>query len=173
MAHARRRRHRPKASPRRPSQAKSRVPERRLARQKQARAARFSGPVCAVIAAITIGVGIGICYGNLGRAVKAPGEAYQTDDATGSWYRYVMPGVEARRVTLLRLRQIRAALLEYSLAYGGSAPAKLEELVSEGLLRQAALEDGWEEPFLYDPAAQGEARVRSQHLEQAAGQEAP
>ena len=173
MARQRRRRHRAKAPRRAPPQAKRSAARASSARPKRARSERFSGPVCAVIAAITIGVGIGICYGNLGRAVKVPGEAYQTTDASGPWYRYVLPGVEARLVTLRHLRQVRAALLERSLELGGALPERLEVLVDEGRIPKTALEDGWEEPLLYECQKDGSWQVRSCRLEQKAEETEP
>ena len=173
MARQRRRRYRAKAPRRAPPQAKRPAARAPSARPKRARSERFSGPVCAVIAAITIGVGIGICYGNLGRAVKVPGEAYQTTDASGPWYRYVVPGVEARLVTLRHLRQVRAALLERSLELGGALPKRLEELVAEGRIPKSALEDGWEEPLRYEFQPDGTWQVSSCHLEQESEEDEP
>lgn len=147
-----------------PKRARRRRRTSRAELRQQVRQARFSGVVCAVIAAVTIGVGIGVWFGNLGRAVKVPGEAYQTDDASGPWYRHVVPGSEARALTRQRLGVIQAALLEHALEHGGAFPAALAELVAEGRLKKSALVDGWEEAFVYERTAPREQMLRSVNM---------
>ena len=102
----------------------------------------------AVAAGLT-GTLIGVWYGNLGRAVKVPGEAYQTDDESGSWVRYVLPGAEAKATTQRRLRLVEQALLAYALSHGGLYPETLQELVDQEYLRTQMLLDGRDRPGIY------------------------
>ena len=101
--------------------------------------------------AVAAGVTVAALTGNLGRETTPPGEALQTDDASGHWKRYVPFTTDsaAEELTTKRARLIEQALKTYALIHAGNYPEALQSLVEEELLMPEAILDGWERPFAY------------------------
>lgn len=127
----------------------------RLAQFFARRRNRWIGAVIAGGLAAVVGVGLKI--GFFGMDVRLPGNAARTEDASGPWYRYVVPGAEARDVTRRRLLWVKHALACYALEHGGTYPEQLGELVEAGVLAQEKLRDGWDHPFVYKRLPEGAA----------------
>lgn len=125
----------------------------RLAAFISRRRTRWLGAVFA--GALVALVCVGLKYGFFGMDVRIPGNAARTEDASGSWYRYVMPGLEARNVTRRRLLWVKHALACHALENGGVYPEQLDDLVELGVLTKEKLRDGWEHPFIYERQAEG------------------
>ena len=102
--------------------------------------------------AIAIGMAIGFYSGYLGKETKQPGAAIRTSDATGHWKRHAEPAsdINAEMRTNTHIRLLMQAIPTSALFNAGILPETLDALVTEGLIGQEIIRDGWERPFVYE-----------------------